>query len=356
MIDELEIQGFRCFHALTANPLGRVNLLVGKNNAGKSAFLDAVELLVSDGTPPVFRSLVRRSEYSRKTYEEVSGKLFTQFELYPANLFHGRQLLPDTEYFVRSRHQGVFVRYVEKSHEISGGLAGIKTRIREKTQLVVRCLPADTNTAWDLGLDGSYSVRANSLEPRRAESKTPAYFLPTARADIQLLSRLWDDVQLTDEEALIPQVLQFIEPQVEKVGRRGDGENLHFVVRFKGDKEPRRLGSLGDGMRHLLAIALHLVPARNGYLFIDEIDTGLHHSVMAQMWRMLIESARRLNVQIFATTHSMDCIYALAAVHQQMNLTKEDLMLHRLVAGMDKTIPYTPDDLAAVAEFQGEVR
>ena len=109
-------------------------------------------------------------------------------------------------------------------------------------------------------------------------------------------------------------------------------------------------------MRHMLALALHLVPAQNGYLLIDEVDTGLHFSVMTKMWRMLIESAKRLNVQIFATTHSMDCIHALAEVHQQMKLTPDDLMLHRLVAGMDKTTCYTPDELVAVAEFQGEVR
>ncbi len=89
MLHELEIEGFRCFPALTAKPLGRVNLIVGKNNSGKTAFLDAVELAVWDGeTPPVFRSLLRRKEYSRKTYEESPGKLLTQFELYPANLFH----------------------------------------------------------------------------------------------------------------------------------------------------------------------------------------------------------------------------------------------------------------------------
>jgi hypothetical protein len=181
-------------------------------------------------------------------------------------------------------------------------------------------------------------------------------FLSTERSGVHTLSKLWDDVQLTDEEALIPNALRFLEPNIEKVGRRGEGENLHFVVKLKGDKELRRLGTLGDGIRHMLALALHLIPAQNGYLLIDEIDLGLHHSVMAKMWRMLIESARRLNIQVFATTHSIDCINALAEVHKELHLTPEDLMLHRLEADLPHTISYTPDEIVDAAKYDAEVR
>ena len=347
MLHELEIQGFRCFPSLTAKPLGRVNLLVGKNNAGKTAFLDAVELVAWEGTPPIFRSLVRRKEYARKTYEESPGKLLTQFDIYPVNLFNGYRMQKETDVFVRSRHKGIFIRYVPR------GLSAFGV---EDAKLLVKLLPEDKKVSWSLGVDNTYRIATANLEEHRSKSATPVYFLSTDRADIHLLSKLWDEVLLTDDESLVSDALRLIEPSVDKVAARGEAEDRHFVIRLKGNKEPRRLGSLGDGMRHMLALALHLVPAQNGYLLIDEIDTGLHFSVMTKMWRMLIESAKRLNVQIFATTHSMDCIQALAEVHQQMKLTPEDLMLHRLVAGMDKTTCYTPDELVAVAEFQGEVR
>lgn len=358
MLHELEIQGFRCFPALTAKPLGRVNLIVGKNNSGKTAFLDAVELAVWDGVPPpVLRSLVRRKEYSRKTYEESPGKLLTQFDFDPANLFHGHRMVSGSKFLIRSSNQEVWVSCAPAQVSEPFALGGIKARIVEsQSRLTVRRLPEDTVREWELGADGIYRIATANLNDGRAKSKIPIYFLPTERADLATLSNLWDEVLLTDNESLVADALRLIEPRVDKVAARGDAEDRHFAIRLKGDKQPLRLGTLGDGMRHILALALHLVPSQNGYLLIDEIDTGLHHSVMAKMWRMVMESARRLNIQVFATTHSIDCIHALAEVHQQMNLTPDDVMLHRLVAGMDKTMSYTPDDLAAVAEFQGEVR
>jgi len=343
MLTELEIQGFRCFPSLTAKPLGRVNLLVGKNNSGKTAFLDAVELLAWDGArTPFLRSLVRRSEYGRETVEESPGRLISKFDFYPMHLFHGHRLSQGTEFFIQAPG-----REVRCSYEYANRI------------LRIHRVPTASEPPTHLTANGIHSVATGQFEEamhHQPPGRTPVLFLPTERADVPLLSRLWDEVQLTDDESLIPAALRFIEPGVEKVGRRGEGENLHFVVRLKGDKEPRRLGSLGDGMRHILALALHLVPAKDGYLLIDEIDTGLHYSVLAQMWRMVIESARRLNIQVFATTHSMDCIQALAEVHQQMKLTPEDLMLHRLEPDLGKTISYTPDEIVDAAQFHGEVR
>ena len=65
-------------------------------------------------------------------------------------------------------------------------------------------------------------------------------------------------------------------------------------------------------MRRLLALSLSLVRTDGGFLLIDEIDTGLHVSVMEEMWKLVVSTAQRSNVQVFATTHSYDCIRGLA--------------------------------------------
>ncbi len=344
MLHELEIQGFRCFPALTAKPLGRVNLIVGKNNSGKTAFLDAVEMLVWDGdTPLVFRSLARREEYSWKVVDQGQGKIVNRFDLDVPNLFYGHSVSLESSFSIRGDARSFSAHCIRE--DAMFGLPSLEIFAMGKV--------------WRFDLAAGYTRRIEtpgSLEELFTRSRTEVLFLPTWRSDLVFLSRLWDEVLLTDDESLAVEAMKLIEPRVERIAFRGEGEDRNVAVRLKGEKQPRWLGSLGDGMRHMLALALHLVPSQNGYLLIDEIDTGLHHSVMAKMWRMVMESARRLNIQVFATTHSIDCIHALAEVHQQMNLTPDDVMLHRLVAGMDKTMSYTPDDLAAVAEFQGEVR
>ena len=85
---------------------------------------------------------------------------------------------------------------------------------------------------------------------------------------------------------------------------------------------------MGDGIWRLLALALSLVRARRGVLMIDEIDTGLHYSALEDMWRLVGLTAKRLDIQVFATTHSSDCWKALAAVCAEMGAGAEDATIH----------------------------
>jgi predicted ATP-dependent endonuclease of OLD family len=67
---------------------------------------------------------------------------------------------------------------------------------------------------------------------------------------------------------------------------------------------------MGDGMRRILGIASSAVTAENSILLVDEIDTGLHYQTQTNLWRLIVDISQRLNVQVFATTHSWDCIAA----------------------------------------------
>ena len=52
-------------------------------------------------------------------------------------------------------------------------------------------------------------------------------------------------------------------------------------------------------MQRTFGIALALVNARNGLLLIDEFENGLHYLVQPDLWRLIFQVARRLNVQVF---------------------------------------------------------
>src|SRR5207237_7314633 len=109
-----------------------------------------------------------------------------------------------------------------------------------------------------------------------------------------------------------------------------DLESLHFltgmlaygyfpsrggiVVGLKGQELRLPLGSMGDGMRRLMALATSLAFTKEGCLFLDEIDTGLHYSVMSDMWKLVIGKANASNIQVFASTHSWDCIEGLSSL------------------------------------------
>ena len=74
------------------------------------------------------------------------------------------------------------------------------------------------------------------------------------------------------------------------------------------------LNSLGDGLLRVLQLLLKIFPARNGYLLIDEFENGLHYSVQEAIWELIFNLASRFNIQVFATTHSWDCVSSFANV------------------------------------------
>jgi AAA15 family ATPase/GTPase len=106
----------------------------------------------------------------------------------------------------------------------------------------------------------------------------------------------------------------------------------------------------------LFGIALSLVNCEDGMLFIDEIESGLHYSVLPDVWKLIFKTAKDLNVQVFATTHSKDCIEAFtqAAIDDE----ESDGMLIRLESknGAIKAKVFDEENLKTIARRDIEVR
>ena len=154
-------------------------------------------------------------------------------------------------------------------------------------------------------------------------------------------------------------MLQILEPNVERISFQSrQSPNSGILVKHKGQDYPLPLGSMGDGMHRVLAIATALANAENGYLFIDEIDTGLHYRVITDMWRLIFKTAERLNIQVFATTHSLDCIsFFDEALNLHSNSTVGKLFrLERRETGEIVPVEYGTDDLTIAVREDIEVR
>ena len=128
------------------------------------------------------------------------------------------------------------------------------------------------------------------------------------------------------------------------------------IVKVTGIAEPLPIRSLGDGMQRLLGIALALVNARDGLLLIDEIENGLHYLTQPDLWRLIFQLARDLNVQVFATTHSWDCIEAFQEAAQE-DVQEEGVLIGlEYKKGAVGATLFTEQKLAAVTRAQIEVR
>jgi hypothetical protein len=183
---------------------------------------------------------------------------------------------------------------------------------------------------------------------RRSDPKTiPCVFVTANGLEPLQIGQLWDAVTLTDLEEDILASLHIIAPEVERITLVGEpiARRDQFrtpIVRVKDSDVPIPLRSMGEGMNRLFGIALALVNAKDGMLLVDEVESGLHYSALPDMWQLIFRIASRLNVQVFATTHSWDCIEAFqkAAMEDQ----QEEGLLIRLHEQNGTTIPTLFDE------------
>ena len=60
-------------------------------------------------------------------------------------------------------------------------------------------------------------------------------------------------------------------------------------------------------------------------MLLDEFETGLHYSVQDELWRIIFMLSEKLDIQVFVTSHSNDCINCFARTN-----TNEQGVLIRL--------------------------
>jgi AAA15 family ATPase/GTPase len=162
---------------------------------------------------------------------------------------------------------------------------------------------------------------------------------------------------------MVIDALRIIEPSLDRIAPARSEGNLSpdpartsIYVRLKGNRERIPVGSMGDGIWRILGLSLNLVHAREGILLIDEIDTGLHHTVMEGMWKFLYSAAEKYNVQVFATTHSRDCYESLAAISRGSVSDNSEVTIQRIERGREEAIAYTEEEIVAAAQHDIEVR
>ncbi|MFQ6120357.1 MAG: ATP/GTP-binding protein [Methanosarcinales archaeon] len=111
-------------------------------------------------------------------------------------------------------------------------------------------------------------------------------------------------------------------------------------------------------MVRLLSIILAISDTQNGIVLIDEIENGFHPSSQEILWNAIFKSAKEFNVQIFATTHSMECVEAFSSSYSKISQNNDDIRLYRIERKDDdfRAVSYDHRTLEASLESEWEVR
>ncbi len=319
LLPDLRIKNYRLFKDFELERLARVNLIAGWNNVGKSSLLEAAYLVATQDYHYALYDVLKHRGW-REWFGEMSfGSLFYNYQVssaFPVEVSSGK----------------TFFRLVKKEQD-----AWV---IEDGTDKVIDAVPRDK---------GEQRQIQDAFSPPQTRLLTGGASLADHFGE---MATLWESLLLTSDEAQVVEALRLLEPQVERLAfTRRD-----IRVRLAGSERPVWIGDLGEGIQHLLMIVLLLVASKHKVVLIDEIDTGLHYTVLIDLWRLVFQTAKRLNVQVLATTHSWDCITAFSQAWNEVE--ESEGLFFRLSRKGDKIKPvvYSAERLNIAAEQGIEVR
>lgn len=368
ILDSLEICQFRAFRHLSIEKLGRVNLIVGKNNVGKSSLLEALQLYANRGFPNLLWQILGAHDENVRPRFSQDYRPPQDYEAALSSLkylFYGRQ-------DIKANLSPIRIGPINSPDETLSLTIGFYTaKIDEEGRRNIQsALFEDDSTPEDLIPRFTIQLGEQKNITYPLYLPLPSRLLRTELKEINCVftqadglnkrkvGELWDNIALTDRETEVLAALRIIAPGVEGTNVVGDSksERERFpIVKVTGMREPIPIRSLGDGMQRMLGIALALVNAENGILLIDEIENGLHYSVQTDIWRLIFQIAQRLNVQVFATSHSWDCITSFQQAAQE---DKQEGVLVRLENKKGEVVAtvFNENKLAIATREQIEIR
>lgn len=355
-VEEISIENFRAFRKLDAKGFGQVNLITGINNSGKTSLLEALFLCLGPTNPQLWLNINSRRGLSR-----VSPKQNTA-----TYLFHRTETSEPIFFTVKSSSSlkyNLRIELIEPSfYEIldivgsDDGQAGPSTMTTDElTEAVIVELtftPNDDPPQTTRAIIGRGKV---GYEGRREAIFPDSVFLSDRidESHSKAQTNRYSDLDKEGSISVFEQLLQIIEPELKRTSLaiENDVTLIHGDVGF--GLVP--LSLLGSAARRLADVLLALAHSRNAIVLIDEIENSFHCSVLDKIWSAVAQLVDTYQCQVFATTHSSECVTSALQVFKESSL---DFRLHRLDRERDRSELFTfdVDQLAAALETGWEVR
>lgn len=300
-LKEIKIQEYKCFNDFKANGFKRVNLISGKNNVGKSAFLESIFLNNRSASTLNTYICLYNIFQIRNSADHIS-KAFNVNDFLNDLILN----LPLTD--IKSNIGITSISHLKNSdsYEVNNGI--------EKHIYSISDLNKTTINNYNKTITCDYLCLG-----KESQNHVINYF---------------SLIQYQDLEADLIKLVKELDDSVENIKIIDDSIQCKTLSNKK--KSYANINSLGDGFRSFLFIIIYLFSFKNGSLLIDEIDNGIHYTILDKLWEIVLTLSKENNVQIFATTHSLECIQAYSRSAEKLNDT--EITFTTLVKNKDNQI------------------
>ena len=370
MITNLKIRNFRGIGRVSLAGLARINLISGRNGVGKTSVLEAIYLISAPQAHDPITAINDVRGITPPSVDDLFADAFTNFD-------NGLTISIGAEYglghqtgelhiFLRERTERSVAR--RNATGQSASILGSSDRSASQFEVVFERRHPDglvtESTVWlssrvPIGRQsGESEERIEVYAPYNNQLRAdPVYYLSPAGLRSQAIwSTLFGQLQRDGSDTDILDLLRTIEPRIQSVVPITSRNGVVVHAKIAGMRQAMPLALVGEGLNRVFQLGVLTRSAQGGTLLIDEIENGLHFRSLPEMFSNLFELATRFDVQVFAVTHSDECV---DAARQAMGQTKmPSLSYYRL--GREKAgvqaHHFDIDKLDRAHEFGMEVR
>jgi AAA15 family ATPase/GTPase len=321
MIESIRVENFRCYQKLELEKLRRINVIVGKNASGKTALLESI--FIAGGNSPEIairvdslRGLGSKIQIKlvRSAYESLWRDLFFGFDQNKNISIHlmGSPTNTRSVNISYSRGESFTLPISEVVNVDSPLIVPIVFEWSDLNRVASRSEVRVTPEGLVLGGGGE------ALPLSFFSSATQSN--PTENAD-----RFSDLSKRGKGEAVIEGLRKEF-PYVDDVSIQMRASTAMLYASIKNIPEKMPLGLVSSGINKLVSLMLGIADKPQGIVLVDEIENGFYHDTLPTIWSTLWRLCKGYNAQLFASTHSQECLKALLPA---INQNEEDFLLIR---------------------------
>jgi AAA15 family ATPase/GTPase len=336
-ISQIHIENFKCFKKLDIPEFKQINLIGGKNNVGKTALLEVIELLYQAVKPLnlayYIQNMLIRRQYINSDQEIVELDF----------IYNG------TNYLSIESNYRKFLIKLEENESISDDIEdsyGLYFSISVDKES--KSIPA----AHFLQEQFSPMFLHRYLTPKNI------YKISPSKIDDLKLSLLYGTLVDINKEGFLDNSLAIFDENLVAIKQRAVEGGVVLKIQKKDREHPVLLSSLGDGVNRYIAILCAIWASQDGILLIDEIENGIHYTNYPKLWDLIFKVAKEANCQLFITSHSKECIEAFNRV-QLDNNDEHSLYLELFKSkkdGLIKSFSREPEQLGYALAHEGNIR